>query len=570
MTLQERNPDEPIENLAIGTIIEVDGTHVVSELDPRITELSRIFSGNVYPIGQYGSIIKIHFGRRLIYGYVSRLRMKSEYEREKGIIAPSISTARVIEADLFGEGEWILNSESSSKNWELHFDRGISTFPLPQQYIYLTPRTELRFIYGKGQGTVIKLGEYVGTGGTPCYVDMNELLGKHTAILGSTGSGKSGTVAAILNAILERGSEAKYLKWNPRIIILDPHNEYGKAFPDSRRLSTDEGSLKLPYWLLNFDETRNLLIGKSEYIATSQSNIIKTALFNSRMTASKSIGLDPSALTIDSPIPYSLDVFTSNIEKQKAGLSPSKQDSHNSVLHKLEVLQQDSRMNFMMNPWDEGDDQFASIISQFVGGNEQVRIVDLSGMPNEIAGAASAVVARALFSIKLWQAPEEREHTPILLVCEEAHRYVPNRGEAQYEAAQESVRRLAKEGRKYGIGLMLVSQRPSEIEATVLSQCNSWVVLRITNDADREHVRSILPDSFAGLINVLSGLRRREAIFVGQAVMLPSRVLIRHLPQDKLPRSYDIDFDKGWQHDPMNEKYLEEIGRRWRLQERSS
>jgi len=217
-----------------------------------------------------------------------------------------------------------------------------------------------------------------------------------------------------------------------------------------------------------------------------------------------------------------------------------------------------------------GNDPFPAVISQFLGAGKHVKIVDLSGLPNEVAGVASAVIARTLFSVKLWQTPGERKQMPILLVCEEAHRYVPNRGEAQYEAAQEAIRRLAKEGRKYGIGLMLISQRPSEVEATVLSQCNSWIVLRITNDADREHVRSILPDSLAGLTRVLSGLRRREAVFVGQATTLPSRILIRDLPPEKLPRSHDIDFDEGWQHDPIDDSRLEEIGNRWRMQKRQT
>jgi DNA helicase HerA-like ATPase len=145
---------------------------------------------------------------------------------------------------------------------------------------------------------------------------------------------------------------------------------------------------------------------------------------------------------------------------------------------------------------------------------------------------------------------------------------VPNRGEAQYEAAQEAIRRIAKEGRKYGLGLLLVSQRPSEVEATVLSQCNSWIVHRITNDADREQVRGILPDSVSGLTKMLSGLRRREAIFVGQAAMLPSRILIRKLSTDKLPRSKDIDFDKGWQNLPMTDAQLTDVAKRWRYQER--
>ena len=243
-------------------------------------------------------------------------------------------------------------------------------------------------------------------------------------------------------------------------------------------------------------------------------------------------------------------------------------EDYNKVLRKLNSLLKDARLGFMMRPWDDTGDPFANVVAQFMGDGDPIRIVDLSGVPNEVAGAASSLIARTLFSVKLWQSSEERIHSPVLLVCEEAHRYVPDRGEAQYEAAQEAIRRLAKEGRKYGIGLMLISQRPSEVEATVLSQCNSWLVLRITNDADRDHVRSILPDSLSGLTKVLSGLRRREAIFVGQAAMLPSRILIKCLDYDKLPRSHDIDFDKGWQCDPIKPEMLAEIGKRWRLQKR--
>jgi len=226
----------------------------------------------------------------------------------------------------------------------------------------------------------------------------------------------------------------------------------------------------------------------------------------------------------------------------------------------------------MMQSWAGDTDPFSIIVKQFLGVGNPVRIVDLSGVPNEVAGVASSVIARTLFSIKLWQTSVERESNPVLLVCEEAHRYVPNRGEAQYEAAQDAIRRLAKEGRKYGIGLLLVSQRPSEVEATVLSQCNSWIVMRITNDTDRGHVQSILPDGLAGLTKILSGLRRREAIFVGQAAMIPSRIMIRDLLKEgkKLPRSHDIDFDKGWQHTPITDEQLLEIGKRWRLQNRDA
>lgn len=572
MMTESHNPNAPVENLAIGTIIEVDGSHIVAELKPGITELSRIFGGDIYPIGQFGSIVKIHFGRRIIFAFVGRLRMKAEYELDRGITPQAASDERVIEADLFGEGEWVSNTSVTPIHWELQFDRGVATYPLPQQTVYLTPKRELRFIYGHGKGPSIHLGEHVGTGGTRCYAEMNELLGKHTAILGSTGAGKSGTVAAVLHSLLERGAEAGLASWKPRIVMLDPHNEYAKAFKDQHtRLSTDEGSLKLPHWLLNFQETVSLVIGKTEFVATSQSNIVKLALLNARVAAASALGIDltKSPLTVDSPTPYSIQKFKDEVSAQRPqGKDKKEQEPFNSVINKLETLERDSRMNFMLAPWDGATDEFAPVLSQFVGDGKPVRIVDLSGVPNEVAGICSAVIARTLFNLKVWQTSDERERDPVLLVCEEAHRYVPNRGEAQYEAAQEAIRRIAKEGRKYGIGLLLVSQRPSEVEATVLSQCNSWIILRITNDADREHVRAILPDSMAGLTKMLSGLRRQEAIFVGQAAILPSRILIRSLTQEQLPRSNDIDFDKGWQLTSMTSEQLGIIANRWRFQQR--
>jgi len=569
MNIKGRNPNDPIENLAIGKIIEVDGSHVVAELDPGIQELSRIYAGETYPIGQFGSIIKIHFGRRIIYGYVGRLRMKAEYDKEMGRVTSVTEDARIIEADLFGEAEWILDSSANPPAWILQFERGVSTFPLPQQTMYLTPSSELRFIYGHGKGAILEIGDHVGSAGAPCYADLNELLGKHTAILGSTGSGKSGAVAAILHSLREHGSKRKYSKWKPQIVILDPHNEYAVAFKDSKSLSTDANTLSLPYWLLSSQETFSLFVGKTEFVATSQTNIIKRALWEARKAGALTLKLDENKITIDSPIPYDLETLIATIKAERDVLTPSKQDSHNSILDKIEVLRNDARMRFLMNLWDKKTDPFPKIMSQFIGETSSISIIDLSGVPNEVAGIASAVIARTLFNFKVWQTAQERELNPILLICEEAHRYVPNRGEAQYEAAQEAIRRVAKEGRKYGLGLILVSQRPSEVEETVLSQCNSWIVLRISNDTDRDHVKSILPDSLAGLTKVLSGLRRREAIFVGQAAMLPSRIMIRHLEDDKLPRSHDIDFDKGWQADPLNEDAIKSIGNRWRFQDKT-
>lgn len=572
---------KPIENLSIGKIIEVDGSRIIAELDPMISDLSRVFAGENYPIGQFGSIIKVHFGRRSIYGLVSRLRMKADYQLEKGLPVAS-SDERIIEADLFGEGEWRRKDENE---FALEFERGVATYPLPQQTIYLTPKSELRFIYGDAKGAVIELGEHVGSGGAPCYAELNELLGKHTAILGSTGAGKSGTVAAVIHSILERGQIANHEHWHPQIIILDPHNEYGKAFPKHQRLSTDEGSLKLPYWLLDLEESLSLFIGKTEFAATSQSNIVKNALIAVREQAAEQLGLDKNQLTVDSPVPYVLgdsngldhfgkkdgELYTEGLigainQQRPSGADKKAHEDFSKVIRKIDSLLKDGRLKFMMESWDGDKDPLPTIVNQFLTQQTTVQIVDLSGVPNEVAGVASAAIARIVFQLKVWQTEAERQNSPVLLVCEEAHRYVPNRGEAQYEAAQSAIRRIAKEGRKYGVGLLLVSQRPSEVEATVLSQCNSWIVLRITNDADRDHVRSILPDSMSGLTKMLSGLRRQEAIFVGQAATLPTRVMIRSLSDDQLPRSNDVNFDQGWQQKAMTIQQISDVVKKWRYQ----
>ena len=201
VNMAEITRGEPIENLAIGKIIEVDGSRIIAELNADLTELSRIYGGEVYPIGQFGSIVRVHFGRRLIYGFVGRLRMKAEYELERGMLPSTSGDERIIQADLFGEGEWQHSNDGHGP--KLEFERGVATYPLPQQTLYLTPKSDLRYIYGHSDGASIQLGEHVGSGGAPCYAHLNELLGKHTAILGSTGAGKSAAVAAMLHSILE-------------------------------------------------------------------------------------------------------------------------------------------------------------------------------------------------------------------------------------------------------------------------------------------------------------------------------------------------------------------------------
>lgn len=555
------NPSQPIENLSIGSIIEVDGVNIVAELDKSVKDLTRIFEGNTYYIGQFGSIIKIHFGRRILYGYVSRLRMKSEI-MDINVLTDN-NDARIIEFSLFGEGEW----HNQGGDWKMKFERGISNFPLPLQKVYLTPTSELKQIFTSAEEAenLIKIGTYSGTGGTVCLADLNELLGKHSAILGSTGSGKSGAVTVLLKSIIDKKKD--FETWHPRIVILDPHNEYTTAFKGNcSSFSTDNGSLKLPYWLLSLEELCDLLLGKAEFTATTQKNIVKKALLECRKKSAVTFGIDEDKITIDSPIPFKISEFKDLIDQDRIKLTDSKQDSYKSLLNKLDSLNDDARYNFLMEDWTSGKDDVTEVIKQFISNDISIHIIDLSGIPNEVAGIISSVIARTLFNFKVWETADERENNPILLVCEEAHRYVPNRGEAQYQAAQEAIKRIAKEGRKYGLSLMLVSQRPSELESTVLSQANSWIVLRLTNETDREYVKGILPDSLTGLTKNLSGLRKREAIFVGLAALIPSKILLNFLNEDERPKSNDINFIEGWKKKVYEDEQIVKIINRWRLQ----
>ncbi len=610
-----------VPELRIGKIIEVAGNSMRIELDGNISELTRTYRGRVYPIGQFASIIKVHFGRSILFAYVRLLRMRSELDRDEGRpIISSSEDSRIIDADLFGEGIWY------EQKIKLDFFRGIRNYPLPGQSIYLVTQEELQKLFQGAEETrddetssMITLGSYVGAESTKCFADLNKLFGMHCAVLGSTGAGKSGTVAAIIHSTLEHKPKLETSEClRPRIVIIDPHGEYANAFGDrcivyrtyneqAKEQKHITKELKLPYWIMTGEEFRDLVIGKTEWEATSENNIVYKALLHARLFQRGLIGkskswvgqtqsdtLEPDAprplkeeykkqiasYDRDTPDPFSLEEFINHVKDEqgiriKSGkwtlMSPSDFKSHASVLDKLSVLQNDPRLTFMMSEYKSGDPDLPDILQQFVGDvsdsthpNIDIRIVDISGLPNEVAGPLTAAIARLLFQYKVWQTREERERDPFLLVCEEAHRYVPDVGLAEYQSAQKAIRRIAKEGRKYGLGLLLVSQRPSDVERTVLSQCNSWIVMRLTNTTDQEHVTRFLPDNLAGLAKLLPSLSRQEAIFVGEAAAVPARIIVRSLTKEQLPDSNDVPFIDGWSKPPVDKEEIEKIVNRWR------
>lgn len=608
------------DDLQIGTVFEVSGNSIKIALDKNITELTRGYKGRVYSVGQLGSIIKLHMGRRLIFATVSLLRLQSDEEAAAIAattgVASSTMDKRVIEADLLGEAWWKTQSET------LDFRRGISTYPLPLQSVYLMTKAETQTLYesvestrGDGIDCHVPIGTYIGASRVVCRANMDKLFGQHCAILGSTGSGKSGTVASILHSVIAHKAVGEQ-ETRSRIVVIDPHGEYSKAFQgvstafkayDSPH-DEEEGTikLKLPFWLMSSDEFRSLAVGKAEVEATSQANAVYKALTHARMAQAglilKANEIDVAALgehnspqvpiartegtpeeqqkrmdaissfDRDKPRPFQIDEFLAHITKLQSkrwhqakwqDKTASELEKMSSILDKIRVLKTDNRIQFLMNDYLADGLTIADVLKQFIsihGNNEtKIRIIDISGLPNEVAGPLAGAIARLLFQYKLNQSRPERERDPILLVCEEAHRYVPNRGDAQYAVAQDAIRRIAREGRKYGLGLMLVSQRPADVEGTVISQCNSWIVLRLSNSQDQQHVSRFLPDSLSNMTSALSSLPRQEALFVGEAAALPARIKINSLSEDKLPDSNDISFAKAWSEDTPDDAFLDRI-----------
>ncbi len=607
-----------IEELKIGHIVEVSGTTIKIELSGNVTELTRTFEGRVYPIGQIGSIVKVHFGRRLVFGFVTLLRMRSEELLEVMNPIPPDADQRIMEVELFAEGTW------NSTKKHLKFVRGVTTYPLPRQGVFLLTRQETLNLYSAAEGKqgsdgydpLVPFAHYVGADNAVCKANIDKMLGMHCAILGSTGSGKSGAVAALLHSMLEHEAVTD-CECRPRIVIIDPHGEYGRAFGNRAEvyraynpLGTDETEgtpIVLPYWLMSADEFRMLVIGKTEREATSQNNIVYKAITCARMVAANLVEPSPNSyggpaptdgrdhdspqpkedvtdeqltqFDRDKPRPFCLEEFYNHIVYLQAArvqggtlnrvTATDFSKSFKSILDKLSVLRRDPRIRFLMEEWTDESPSLGKIIEQLVGkidGNDgaqsDIRILDISGLPNEVAGPLSAMLARLLFQYKVYQTTEERKSDPLVLVCEEAHRYVPNLGEAEYAAAQSSIRRIAREGRKYGIGLMLVSQRPADVESTVISQCGTWLVLRLTNAADQQHVARFLPDGLSGMTKALPNLAQQEAIFVGEGAAMPARIRIRDLTEEQLPKSETAKFARGWSMDRLSEIEIEDIAKR--------
>ena len=542
--------------LKVGRVVEVSGSRVIGELEGTVEDLYRTYKSRRYAIGQVGSIVRIQAGDKLVFGVVTALRMTETVAEDTGkAVALDLRTdAKWLEIELFGEA---LRTGLGESDFE--FQRGVVTYPLPGQAIYVASVDELARIYHRPEKPSVHVGSLSQASSLPVYLLTDELLGKHFAVLGTTGSGKSCSVTVLLRSILEVAP-------NAHIILLDPHNEYRRAFPNSAE-AIDPTTLNLPHWLLNFEESMALFVGRTEYAATSQTNILKDAI----LAARRDIGVTNVAaekITVDTPVPYKLSTLVANIESNMPP-QPSKQDPYLKIKNKIETLRQDSRFSFLIRPDESVCDELADIASQYLRipvSNRPLSIIDLSGVPSDVVDVVVSVLCRMIFDFAVWSSRPVQ--VPIVLVCEEAHRYAPRRDEAAFQPTKQALSRIAKEGRKYGVGLGLISQRPSELAESILSQCNTLIALRMSNERDQNFVQRALPDSVRSLVNVLPTLRTQEALVVGEGSVVPVRLRFDDLEEKDQPQSTDVPFTHCWEEDTANAAFVEAVVRRWRLQER--
>ena len=406
------------------------------------------------------------------------------------------------------------------------------------------------------------------------FLDPSNLFGRHFAILGQTGSGKSWTVASLIQ-------KAVAIMPKAHIIILDLHGEYcwkreeerHYAFDDAIVRHVDARELEIPYWLMTFAELCDLLIEHSEREATNQTAFFRDCLLEGRQDENTNAQppLDLPRVTVDTPIYFSLDEILRKVDDKNTERVGNRQGpmfgNFDRFLMRLESKLNDERYDFLLKPRIRNTSaSLSGLLRDFVGlGSKKaaVTVIDLSPIPFDVRPTVAAQIGRLAFEFNYWN-PDYREF-PILLVCEEAHAFIPRASESQFAGSRKSMERIAKEGRKYGVGLAIVSQRPHEVSETVLSQCGTFICLRVTNPNDQAYIRHLVPESEGDLVSVLAGLGRGEALVLGDAVPLPTRVQFEK--PNPTPNSDDVDFYGKWKDGP-DDLDVDAIVRRWRSQER--
>ena len=522
---------DPAEVRLLGHVISVSGSIIWGLFE----------EGSSHPV-EIGAIVRLQGALGRSFGIVTSLKRDGRRADDD---------QRMVEVRMLGE---VLAGSN-------RFQCGVSQHPALDSPIYLAERSELSLIYRQPDASTIRLGTLRQADGLPAYAVTDQLLGKHFAVLGTTGAGKSCAVTVILKAILHA---------NPfgHIIMLDPHNEYASAFGSSAETLNPQ-TLKLPYWLLNFEEISEVLVNKeSAESAYVEAAILRDAILRARKQA---FGLDNDGehITVDTPTPYRLSDLVAIIKEDMGAFNRADHvASFQHLISRIERVSADRRFAFMFSSFMVQDTmrQVLSSILRIPVENKPVTIIDLSGMPSEIVDVVVSVLCRLVFEFVLWT--DRSKAPPILLVCEEAHRYVPRDDENAFAPTKRAISRIAKEGRKYGLSLGLVTQRPAELSVSSLSQCNTIFALRLGNEHDLKFVQHAIPDGSRWLTETMPSLNTREAVVIGAGVSVPMHIRFDELPPDHRPASTTPPFSSSWQQDFGDSDLIDLTIHRWRHQTR--
>lgn len=584
----------------LGHVAGVSGGAVTVRQSPGVASGIAIVGGKAYRVGQVGSFVRIPQGYHDLYGIVVQIGVSPGTEAA-GSIDPG---ERLITLQLVGE---LVGGE---------FERGISQHPSIHDQVHIVTEEDLARIYDvEGAGQVV-VGRLANAEAVDVKIDLNKLVTRHCAVLGSTGSGKSTTVASLLRAITAPNQLTGAADYpSSRVLLIDIHGEYSAAFGEAAQVFTigavgDERELQIPFWALGGRDLMDLLLGRLDDRVWSQISDRITSYKMARSQMEPSLpGLNALALTPDSPVPFSLkrlwfELLDPEIKTwANAGrtepaldepgnletLTPPRYLPHSNtntppfqnmtgvlgIRRQLDQMRSrllDRQYGFLFEPgpWlpdanGVTESNLESLLEGWLGHDKSITILDLSGVPSVVLEPLIGAILRIVYEALFWgrHIPEGGRQRPLLVVMEEAHRYL---SKGSTGLAQEIAQRIVKEGRKFGIGAMVVSQRPSEVDETVLSQCGTFVALRLSNAADRNRVQSTLPDSLLGIAESLPVLRTGEAIITGEAAKLPIRCRVNLPPEGKRPRSEDPNVAVSWAKPSAPGSY-ERLAGVWRAQD---
>lgn len=551
MSIFEYLPEE-----LLGTVESVDTSTVIVrvENDDKLRGLQ---------VNHLISIQSSKIGQHLI-GLVSKIIRKSAYSDPVADLSPELGF-NIIKVILIGTH---FDRDAGKDNV---FRRSLATIPSINAECYLIHGDRLRrFMQAissipEGEDAVsLQIGNYSIDEEATAWLNGNKLFQRHAVIVGSTGSGKSWCVAKILEQVASLKSADA--------ILFDIHGEYstlqGDSFTHLKVAGPNDemgdGILFLPYWLLTYEEMLSLMLDRSDNNAPNQAMMFSSAVINGKkqfLIDADKVEMEAN-ITLDSPIPYNLDTLLSFLKSKDEEMVPGakanteKQGPYfgklTRFIQRLETKQKDKRLNFMfasdasLLSYDYMGDLCSKLMLPSVAGKKGVKIIDFSEVPSDILPLIVSLIARVIFSVQQWTTVEHRH--PIAIFCDEAHLYIPANTEKSIDdASLVTFERISKEGRKYGIGLVVISQRPSEVNRTVLSQSNNFIAMRLTNVDDQSVVKRLLPDSLGDYAEMLPILDIGEALVVGDASLLPSR--IRIAPPNMKPKSATVDFWDEWAKD---------------------